>query len=298
MPDIAFIGDFKKLWNEEGIARSFEKIGVTVHRFQEGEEHSGWVDEIAALKPDVVLMAKLKIKGREQLIQKLKGLKTASWTFDLYYGTGREGLIGTDTIFRCDYVFGPDGGNTQRLRQRRVDYHLLRQGIYDEFCYRGERNERYNYDVVFVGNFHGAYSNRGAFMDRIGKEYNFRWFGKWNTNEVRGDKLNELYATAKIVVGDSWPSPSYWSNRLYETLGRGGFLMFPKIRDIEKEYTPYEHFIPYPIYDFEKLKEKIDYYLTRPDERKKISDAALEHTKRNHTLIQRCESFTSAISQM
>jgi len=297
---IAFVGDFKKIWNEEGIARSFEKIGVEVHRFQESVDINviDWIERIEEIRPDVVLMAKLKIGGgRDGFIEQLKKrkIKTASWTFDLYFGHRREQLIGKDPIFRCDYIFGPDGGNIQRFRSRGINYHLLRQGIFDGFCYKGEWNERYDYDVVFVGHYNGTWSQRGNFYDKIKKRYKFRWFGRWDTDEIRGDKLNELYATAKIVIGDSWPSKSYWSNRLYETLGRGGFLMFQAIQDLDTEYTPYKHYIPYPIYDFDALAEKIDYFLNKPEEREKISNEALEYTKEHHTLIQRCESFMQEI---
>ena len=38
---------------------------------------------------------------------------------------------------------------------------------------------------------------------------------------VRGEKLNQLYADSKIVIGDSlslnFDYPGYWSDRIYET---------------------------------------------------------------------------------
>ena len=113
--------------------------------------------------------------------------------------------------------------------------------------------------------------------------------------EVRGDALNALYASVGVVVGDSLPSPLYWSNRLYETLGRGGFLIFTEIEGLNEEYEPYKHFIPFKFYGFQSLGEKIEHFLKHPEEREKISNAAMEHTKKHHTLLNRCQQFLDIV---
>ena len=253
MEKIITIGEFTKGWNEESNARGFENCGVQVIRVpEENFNFDKFLEMVDREKPDLVLMAKLKIgERRDELIEVLKkrGIKTASWTFDLYVGLPRETLIKIDPIFKCDYVFGPDGGNVDNLRRRGVNYYLLRQGINDDYLFKGEFNEKYDYDVVFVGHWGYSYSPRGKMCDFLSKNYKFRWFGQRDTNHVRGKELNALYASAKIVVGDSFFAPYYWSNRIYETLGRGGFLMFSKIPGIEKEYEPYKHFIPYTIFN-------------------------------------------------
>lgn len=292
---IAFIGEFTKLWNEAGIANSFEKIGVEVLRFQEERfEAREALRTIALEKPDLVLMAKLRVDNREFFIKEIKkmGIKTASWTFDLYFGHRREAKIDEDIIFKTDFVFGPDGGNVERFREKGINYHLLRQGIYDEFCYRGKYRKEYECDVVYVG---GAQYGHREVMCKMLKSYNFKRFGKLETNHIRGDDLNDLYASAKIVIGDSFASPNYWSNRLYETLGRGGFLLFTQIEGLDKEYEPYKHYIPFKFYGFQGLREKIEYFLKHHDEREKISSAAMEYTKESHTLIQRCKQFLEIV---
>ena len=292
---IVYIGEFTRAWNEEGNAQGFEKCGIKVIRVPENEfDFEKFIEILDREVPDLVLMAKLRIpidRFRVLEVLKQRNIKTASWTFDLYYGLTRENLIGIDPIFKCDYVFGPDGGNVQRFRDNGVNYHLLRQGIHDEYCFRGKSEEKYSYDVIFVGHWDYDYSPRGKLCKFLGQNYKFRWFGRYNTLERRGGRLNDLYASAKIIVGDSYYSQYYWSNRLYETLGRGGFLMFNKIPGLDKEYGPYKHYIPYNMGDFETLKEKIDYFLARPEDMEKISSAALEYTKNNHTLAHRAKQF-------
>jgi spore maturation protein CgeB len=103
-----------------------------------------------------------------------------------------------------------------------------------------------------------------------------------------------LYNSAKIVIGDSVYSPQYWSNRIYETLGRGGFLIHPNVPGIEKEYEPWKEFIPYDYNDFTSLKEKIDYFLTKPKEREKIQMAGFIKT-RDYILEERCRSFLKLV---
>jgi len=100
-----------------------------------------------------------------------------------------------------------------------------------------------------------------------------------------------------VVVGDSVYSPRYWSNRLYETIGRGGFLIFPKIPGIDGEFTPYKHFVPYDYFDFDGLKEKIDYYISHDKEREEIKMAGFEHCKNKHTYRHRCEYLIKRVKE-
>jgi len=123
----------------------------------------------------------------------------------------------------------------------------------------------------------------------------FHWYGRTNTAEVRGEKLNDLYNSA-IVIGDSVYSPHYWSNRIYEVLGRGGFLIHPMIEGIEKEFKPFKHFIPYNHHDYKGLKEKIDYFLEHEEERDKIRMAGFAYCKKNHTLDNRCRQFLDYVT--
>lgn len=286
---ISFIGSFKNKWDEEGIALSLEGLGVEVQRIDEASARIQDIESIKKFNPDLVLFAKLKLPaGRSDFMRNLK-FQTASWTFDLYWGLRRQAFIYKDPIFKADYVFSPDGGNQKKFKEAGVNHKLLRQGIYKEYCY--QLNRKPEYEVIFVGSSNQQWPYRDILCDFLSKNYSFTWIGKKNTLECRGHDLNDLYAKAKVVVGDSVYSPYYWSNRLYETLGRGGFMMFPKIPGLEKEYIPYEHYIPYSMNNFTQLKEKIDYYLKESEKRKKISYMAMEYTKRFHTLDNRCQQL-------
>ena len=54
---------------------------------------------------------------------------------------------------------------------------------------------------------------------------------------VKMDNLNDLIASCKVIIGESIIHPYYWSNRIYETIGRGGFCLHAYHEGIENEYT-------------------------------------------------------------
>lgn len=248
---------------------------------------------------DLVLFAKFKVGDygiKQKFLEFLKErkVKSAMWTWDLYFGLQRSSLLRSDPVFKCDFVFTPDGGNQAEFEKLGINHKLLRQGIYEDYCVRGTPEEKYTNDIVFVGCVNPQWRFREDVCASL-KKYDFRRYGGDDTYEVRGGRLNALYSSVKIVVGDSVYSPHYWSNRIYETLGRGGFLIHPMIEGLEKEYEPYKHFIPFKYGDIESLHEKIDYYLAHPEERKKIANAAFEHTKQKHTVKHRCEELLKHI---
>lgn len=241
---------------------------------------------------DAVLFAKLKINttNRNQVVQVAKDAKvwTACLVPDLYFGLSREYKVWNDAIFKADVVMTPDGGERD---WKNIQHRLVRQAIPDEYCYIGKPDEEKGNDIIFVGCFNPEYPYRAQMLmllrERYGKR--FTWYGKADSDEVRGHDLNTLYASSKIIIGDSVWSPNYWSNRIYETLGRGGFLIHPGVPGIEKDYKPYEHFIPYKPNDFQGLFRIIDHYLEDEDRRKDIALAARWHTKTNHVQSIRCK---------
>lgn len=291
---IAYIGKFNNLWDEEGIAVALESQGATVVRIPEkGNNHIATVLREA---PDVVLVTKMQFPGAWNFLAGMREHKipTVSWTFDLLIGhPEREVMLGSYAWLGCDYVYLTDGGHVEEYKAAGIDKRVLYQGIPDAFCYRGEKTKDYEFDIVFVGTLNPIFPYRQETMEWLKKEYGkrFKWIGMNDAQEMRGHELNKLYASAKIVMGDSVASPHYWSNRLWETLGRGGFCIFPRIEGLETVYTPYQHYIPYDWGDYTGLQEKIEYYLSHDKERETIQQAAYEHTLKNHLMSHRAKQL-------
>lgn len=285
---ISYIGKFDRLWDEEYIARSFEELGVRVERIPDTDPAELILEKIMSNKPKFVLMAKLKVDKPEWLMSELKkvGIKTVCWIFDLYWDYDREYLIKKLPCFKADHVITTDGGHDQKWADIGVRHHTVRQGIYKPECFLEPQEEKH--DVIFVGSDNPSNKERNAMLAEVERDFNFRWFGKEDTNSVRGNRLNTLFGHAKVVIGDSVFHPYYWSNRIVETLGRGGFLIHVEVPGLLKEY-PY--IITYRRGDYQDLKSKIEYYLTHDEEREKIIKANYEWVRDRYTCDKKCKEI-------
>jgi glycosyltransferase involved in cell wall biosynthesis len=301
---IVYIGKFRRVEDEEVVAEALEANGVEVIRIEEyGITNKEYLERIDKEKPDFVLFAKANVMGSSKdLIQSIKdlGIKTVSWTFDLLIGhPPREHIIDSLEWLKCDYVFLTDGGRTQEYKDKGIDKIVLRQGIPEKFCYMGEPEDKYKYDVVFVGTHNPTYPYRQRTMEFLKETYGdrFHWFGQFNSSEVRGDELNKVCASAKIMIGDSMFAQNYWSNRIYELVGRGAFLITPRIEGLDKEFEYYKEIIPYDIGDWDRLRQKIDYYLIDKEGRDKIRKAGFKRVKENYLYKHRVKEFLKIWSE-
>ncbi len=288
---IIYIAKFNKMWDEEYIARGFEDLGHTVGRVSESSKYRQIIADIEVFKPDVVIFAKFRQPFAQDVIDycKSKGIKTVCWVFDLYWGYNREHQLKTPA-FNADYIFTTDGGNDDRWKERGIRHNCVRQGIYKPECVL-EKGEKI-YDVLFVGSFNPYNKERNRILDLVNADFSLKWIGKNNDNEVRGMKLNRLYAEAKVVVGDSVYSPHYWSNRVVETLGRGGFLIHAEVEGLKEAYP---HLVTYKRGDYGDLKSKIEYYLKNDKQRNDIIKKNYKWVRDNYTCSKQCQRLIDFI---
>lgn len=284
---IVFLGKFNRLHDEEYIARSFEMLGHDVLRLPEQMHLDEVFDRVMEYRPKFVLYCKLNNGGdvksfREKL--RAYNIKTVSWVFDLYFGYPREYRL-REQPFKADYLFTTDGGNQEKFEALGLNHQCVRQGIYKEECFMAEGTPQ---GIVFVGSENALNQDRHKALQFIEKTYpEFTWYGRSDTNEIRGTKLNTLYANTKVVIGDSVYSPYYWSNRVVETLGRGGFLIHREVPGLKEEYP---HLVTYDG-TLPDLKAKIDYYLSHDAEREKIRKKNFEWVKDKYTMDKKCEEL-------
>lgn len=288
---IVIIGKFRWLHDEEYIARSFESLGHEVFRIEQNISALGLLSCMNKYKPNVLLFSKwvIPMEMRKNIEQMQRdGLKTVCWLNDLYYNYSREHLIKIAPYFKSDYVFSTDGGEHA---WEGVNHKCVRQGIWKGECLLYPFEPAKN-DVVFVGSDSPIYPERRKRFDFVSRHFRAKWYGRKNTNEKRGLALNELYAETKIIIGDSFYSPNYWSNRIVETLGRGGFLIHQEVEGLKEEYP---FLVTYKRDDMEDLKEKIQYYLEHEDERREIVRRNFEWVRNNHTADKKCQQILDSI---
>jgi spore maturation protein CgeB len=100
-----------------------------------------------------------------------------------------------------------------------------------------------------------------------------------------------MYAKSKVAIGDSlninFNYPYYTSDRLFESTGRGGFTIYPRIKGLEDYFDNGKEIVFYEHGNFIDLKTKIDEYLFDGVSREKIRFAGHERTKAEHTYVHR-----------
>lgn len=305
MAKIVFLGNFRVDYSTESHhVKTLHSMGHKVTKLQETVATS---EEIlrAAKKSDLFVWVHThgwKTPGRITMSNVLKQLKrdgipTMTYHLDLWFGLRRQRDLNTDPVYKdIQHFFTVDSKMADWFNSKTsVKGHYLPAGVYDkEAVYKPAK---LNKEVIFVGSkrYHPEWKYRGQLINFLERTYkdNFQHWGNDGLGTVRGSELNKLYASTKIVIGDTlcpkFNYPNYWSDRVYETLGRGGFIIHPYISGMEKEFTDKKHLVFYEYKNFKQLKELTDYYLTHDDEREEIRLAGHELVKENYTYKNRWE---------
>lgn len=284
---VSILGEFTHDWSTKmSFKLAFEEEGHEVYALQ--DDFVG-TEEILRIAQGGLLFYipthANPIDGKLwDLLEKFRGPKIAAH-FDLYWGIkSREPSIGQRPFWKFDHVFTPDGGNQDRFRQRGVNHHYLPPPVSTRFIGRGKWRRRYAHDVCFVGarNHHQEWPYRPQLIGWLEKTYGER-FAHYGEGQPRlpiwGNNLNDLYASCKVIVGDSVRSDYYWSNRVPETLGREGLLIHPRIRGMAEHY-PEDTLLYYDYGDFDYLKHLIDANINHPDTSRPVKGRQVAE---NHT---------------
>lgn len=322
---IYYIGNFQQRHcTEVHLAATLEDLGHKVIRAQENELKPDWVLD----RPDGVdLVMYTRTWGgyvTDDMLKELKKLHipTVSYHLDLYVGLSRKHLhegktldevLQTDPFWRTDFVFTPDGdpNSAEVFKRNGVNHVYMKPGVYKPECYMAHPHGEFKYDVIFVGGGdypgspngygHPEWPYRDKLIQWLRETYGdrFRKFGHPNET-IRNEELNRLYADTKVVIGDSvnigFNHDHYWSDRVYETIGRGGFLIHPYVHGLQEEFIDGEHIIFYPYDMFDLLKERIDFYLEHDHIREQIRRNGHEFVNKNATYHNRLSKMLDIVS--
>jgi hypothetical protein len=310
---IAMLGNFEVPYSSETHhALSLEALGHQVRRLQEG----GYGEQVLQQSYDADVFVWIHSHGWPPtrslpittVLHQLQArhVKTCTYHLDLYFGIpGRfDEYRNHPYMTELNHFFSVDPPLVEWLNNNtRTTAHYLTAGVLAGECYMAEPLD-VTYPVVFVGsyNYHSEWPYRKQLIDWLKQTYpdTFTGFGGDFGGTVRGHELNQIYASSKVVVGDSFSPlfnyPGYWSDRIPETLGRGGFLIHPKIKGIEDFYADRKHLVLYDFGDVEQLQELIDYYLVHADEREEIRAAGHLHVRENHTFVHRWQRILEVVS--
>lgn len=319
---VAYLGNHQpdlpagvKPWSTEThIAASFELLGHEVTRIQEGATRAVDIPELVK-GHDVFVWTQtygLAVTGgtideRTQMLDSLRamGIPSVGMHLDRWFDLEREDQLATEPFFRVDHLFTADGGNQERFAARGINHTWMPPAVFEQECGQGFLTRPYLCEVAFVGSHRGGYHHesphRAELIDWLRRTYRARVKFWPAGRQIRGAELANVYASAKVIVGDSClvgtgHNARYISDRIPETLGRGGFLLHPFVEGVMPDlYEPSVHLGCWAAGNWKGLKELIDYYIEHPAERFVIANAGMEHVMAKHTYTVRCKEVLDAV---
>jgi hypothetical protein len=312
MAKITFLGNFRVDYTSESHhTKTLESMGHEVIRLQESEVTSEIVFKNAK-ESDLFVWVHThgwETLGKftmEDVLLGLKAHKVPSMTYhlDLWFGLRRQRDLHRKPVYKhIDHFFTVDRKMADWFNETTlVKGHYVPAGVYDKECTYIPTEPKE--EIIFVGSktYHPEWPYRPKLINFLGQTYGARFnlYGREGLGLVRGQDLNNLYASTKIVVGDTlcpeFNYPDYWSDRIYETIGRGGFLIHPYIRGLEREFEDKKHLVFYEYNNLEQLQSLINYYLEHEDEREEIRRSGHELVKNNYTYKNRWETILKELN--
>jgi len=258
------------------------------------------IELIKSNKIDVMICH--KVCGKKVLSAARKnGVLTICWYYDCVWGSyaKRQKQILSNGLNQVDLFFATDGGSDQKWRNKlKIKKLTLRQGVYSKhnFCMSPEEARKHalpisdKVEIAFIGTQGTPYRRR--MLAKLKRRYGARFALVGNVEDVRKQvrdlALNALLTRVKIVVGESYPSPNYWSNRVYEMCGRGGFLIHNQVGELSKEFSPGEEIELFDRNDLRSLTGLIDRYLDLPEKIRRIKANA----------VKRCPTYKNRLRKM
>jgi hypothetical protein len=301
---VLYVGPFEHSWGtEEHVARAFEALGHQVSRVKIRDWDGKNIAPDVAAETDLFLtqspLPNLDVSTLRWL--EANGCATASYHLDLFVGLARQAHVGHDAFWRTGTVFTADGdpASQEYFESLDINHRWLPPAIAHDETYAGTSRSEFDYDVVFVGSggYHKEWTWRRDLLRLLHHSpWTFRHFD--HHPPIRGADLNDLYATARVVVGDSLALPGhrdYFSDRYFETVGRGGFLIAPRVPGIEKFFIDGEHLALYDLGNPKQLVEQVDYWLAHPEDARQIARAGQEHVRAHHTYVHRVEQMLATL---
>lgn len=309
MTVVVYCGNFDPPHSTEShVAKALENLGHTVIRLP--EQRMGWAYLISLVEDaDLFLWTRTAGFDPSDLMIQAAALKalpipSAGIHLDRWVGLNREPDVFRSPFFQVDYLFTADGGHDDFWKQHGINHYWSPPAILSDEAKRvGNYRQDYAADVGFVGNLRRyGHPEWGPYRQQLYKFLATTYRGRFRLWEggIRGQDLADLYASVKVLIGDSCLAGNptrYNSDRIPETLGRGGFLIHPRVEGVTDgtQYEEGRHLACYELGDFAELGKRIDYYLENPEERAAIADKGRTLVRTVHTYEVRLRAILATV---
>lgn len=301
---VKYIGNFRPQYSTENdYLDAFGDLGHHVEPCQEDDPNLAdhWSDGRSL--GDLLLYTRtwgLQPEWFDKLLARYRAAKipTAAVHLDLFHGIGREHLITEDPMFRCEHVFTADGGHP--IEWFGVNHHWLPPAVSRRAAMPiwGDWHSREN-DVVFVGSYkryHEEWPWRRQMIDlaadTLGSNFHLVAPELRKGEAMRGPERAALYQSGATFLTDSLMlGPRYWSDRIPETLGYGGYALLPDIPELKMFRGPL--FTPGDPGSFLRaIREAQD---TPPSKRREIAAANRGFVLQHDTYTERAQTMLETV---
>lgn len=301
---VAQVGNFEPPHSTENeLRKALVDNGCKVSPFQEGRIDA-WEDLLKTIDSFDFLvwtrtaseLEKIPVSLQERVMRKAEkaGVPTVGYHLDIWWDLPRQREMRSVPYFRLvDYFCSADGGHEEQFKAAGINHVWFSPGVSAAECGIGKESSKFRAKIGFVGCWDGSYhkewKHRFQLVDHL-KAKGARFWPEPGHHAVRGPELRDLYASVDVLVGDSClvgPNGRYWSDRIPETLGRGGVLIHPRVQGMEEHYTPGEHLEVWDVGDWDRLDALIDELLNDPARRDNLRSNGMRHVVENHTYTVR-----------
>lgn len=325
---VAYIGNFSAPHSTENhIRRALVHNGHGVIALQENDVRSwsmiidliinsdvdlilwtrtGWDWHSVFGRPDSNEVAK-DAQGQMLKLARRLNIPTVGYHLDIWFGLEREHLVNTERFFSCDVVITADGGHDEEFAGKGVEHVWFPPGVSLAECQLGTRRDEFASKLAFVGSHDGGYHKEHQHRHELVAwlKKNFRrdcvFYPQPGQHAVRGKDLQDLYASVDVVIGDSCFAgtglANYWSDRIPETIGRGGFLLHPDVPGIEDHFVDGRHLELWQAGNWDELGNTIQLALDDPEHRQITSALGRAHVLEYHTYEVRMKQLVDLLNE-
>ena len=261
--------------------------------------------------PDIVFGLKADTIIPESVIYaKNRGILTLNWYSDFAWQWNN--IIRIAPVY--DFFFSQDHHVLRLLRERGINncYYLPSASDIDEGSPNPfiNRDEKYNIAVICsYSDNPNIYLNRINYFSAI-KSLGLKIWGaegwaksplkKFYQGRAPWGSIFDIYRKSKIVINihnfSKEPTEGI-TLRPFEAMGSGAMLISDDIRsDIFRLFKDGEEFVSFHDGDANQLKEKVQYYLSHPEERLRIAKNGYKKIISKHTYLTRMKEMLDIMS--
>lgn len=235
-----------------------------------------------------------------------RGVPAIGYHLDIWWGLKRQSQIDIEPFFEVDLLVTADGGHDADWAAGGFNHVWFPPGVSLGECEPGMYRSDLASPIAFVGNWQGDYHPESAHRHQLVK-----WLSEtygstcafWprpGHHALRGADLRDLYASVDVLVGDSCFCGSslknYWSDRIPESLGRGGYLLHPAVVGMgEQGFVNGETLGTWSAGQWGQLARAIEWALDNPDERRSVAAAGKALVVKKHTYERRMEQLVELL---